>query len=191
MKSLWVAGCCSHEITGVMHLLKEANIAAQTFSSGLRFCAGDTLILCFSSAPLLGGWRYLRIIQWVASRYDIRLIVLCSDEVYRSGVVCGSNVVALNGVCGCFQLSLLLQQAVQCCLPGIENDIQTYSMWSSFWEEASQVLSISPASEPDRAAALKAYRRREGMVQRLGFVPLIKLQVFMAGFAKQSSSAMS
>ncbi len=181
MKSVWVAGCCSHETTGVIHLLKGAGIAARPLRSVFRLRAGDTLILCFSSAPLLGGWRYLRITQWVACRYDIRLVVLCPDEVYRSGIIYGSNIVVVNGVCGSIQLSLLLQQAVQRCLPGTEKDVQVY-MWSSFREKASLALSVNPASEPDKAAALKAYRRRWVMLQRLGFVSLIKLQVFMAGF---------
>lgn len=85
MEAVWVAGCSSYETTGVIHLLREGGISAGLFRPGERLRTRDTLILCFSSAPLLGWWRYLKITQWVMHRYDIRLIVLCPDEVYRAG----------------------------------------------------------------------------------------------------------
>lgn len=50
-------------------------------------------------------------------RYDIRLIVLCPDEVYRAGIVRGRNTVAVNGEGSCIHLSRSLQQAVQRRLP--------------------------------------------------------------------------
>ncbi|MDQ9272990.1 hypothetical protein KJE05_24070 [Escherichia marmotae] len=182
MEAVWVSGCSSYETTGAIHLLKERGISAGIFRPGNQFRPGDILILCFSSLPLLGWWRYLKIISWVAHRYDIRLIVLCPDEVHRAGIVCGRNTVTVNGERSCIHLSQSLQQAVQRCLS--EEILTPYRecVGLSFLERAVQALRIDPAGESDCPAARRAYYRREQMVQRLGFVSLMKLKVFMAGF---------
>lgn len=182
MEAVWVAGCNSYETTGVIHLLRGCGISAGSFRLGERLRTRDTLILCFSSAPLLGWWRYLKITQWVMQRYDIRLIVLCSDEVHRAGIVCGRNIVAVNGECSCIHLSRSLQQAVQRRLP--EEILVPYRecVRAFFLERAVQVLRIHPAGESNCLVARRAYYRREQMVLRLGFASLMKLKVFMAGF---------
>lgn len=182
MAVVWVAGCSSYETTGVIHLLRGYGISAGLFRPGERLRTRDTLILCFSSAPLLGWWRYLKITQWVMHRYDIRLIVLCPDEVYQAGIVCGRNTVAVNGERSCIHLSRSLQQAVQRRLP--EEILAPYRecVRLFFLERAVQALRIHPAGESDCPAARRAYYRREQMVLRLGFTSLMKLKVFMAGF---------
>ena len=109
---VWVSGCSCYETTGVITLLNDRGIVARDFRAGRCFCAGDTLILCLSSAPLLGWCRYLKTARWIAGRYDIRLIVLCPEVVYRSGVVCGRNMVAVNGESELFQLIQALTQTV-------------------------------------------------------------------------------
>lgn len=124
----------------------------------------------------------MKITRWLTYRYDIRLIVLCPDDVYRTDVVCGRNTVAVNGECDCVHLSLSLQQAVQCYLP----DGMPESHWDCvklpFLERASKTLRIFPIRESERSAVRRAYRKRGLMVQRLGFVSLMKLKVFMAGY---------
>ncbi|PSY59127.1 hypothetical protein C7B18_28060, partial [Escherichia coli] len=140
MEAVWVAGCSSYETTGVIHLLRGCGISAELFRPGEQLRAGDTLILCFSSAPLLGWWRYLKITQWVAYRYDIRLIVLCPDEVCRTDVVCGRNIVTVNGERSCIHLSRSLQQTVQRCLPDGMPESQWDCVKLSFLERASQTL---------------------------------------------------
>lgn len=168
METVWVAGRSSYETTGVIHLLKGCGISAGLFRPGGRLRAGDTLILCFSSAPLLGWWRYLKITQWVMHRYDIRLIVLCPDELHRAGIVCGRNTLSVNGEHSCIHLSRSLQQAVQCCLP--EKILTPY--WECiglfFLERAVQALRIHPSGEADCPAARRAYYRRGQMVQSWG-----------------------
>lgn len=116
----------------------------------------------------------------MACRYDIRLIVLCPDEVCRTDVVCGRNIVTVNGERSCIHLSLSLQQTVQRCLP----DGMPESQWDcvkSFLERASQTLRIFPVQESEDSAIRRAYQKRDLMVQRLGFVSLMRLKVFMAG----------
>lgn len=83
---VWVSGCSCYETIGVMTLLNGRGIVARDFCAGSRPGAGDTLVLCFSSAPLLGWYRYLKTVLRVAGRYDVRLIVLCPEVVYRSGL---------------------------------------------------------------------------------------------------------
>ncbi len=177
MEAVWVAGCSSYETTGVIHLLRGCGISAGFFRPGERLQTRDTLILCFSSAPLLGWWRYLKITQWVMHRYDIRLIVLCPDEVHRAGIVCGRNTAAVNGERSCIHLSRSLQQAPEEILAPYRECVRLF-----FLERAVQALRIHPAGESDRPAARKAYYRRNRMVQRLEFTSLLKLKVFMAGF---------
>lgn len=145
MEAVWVAGCSGYETTGVIHLLKGCGVSVRLFRPGERLRAGDTLILCFSSAPLLGWWRYLKITQWVAYRYDIRLIVLCPDEVCRTDVVCGRNIVTVNGERSCIHLSRSLQQTVQRCLPDGMPESQWDCVKLSFLERASQTLRIFPS----------------------------------------------
>lgn len=181
---VWVSGCSRYETTGVIHLLEGIGIVGRDFRVGNRLCPGDILILCFSSATLLGWWRYLKIVQWVADRYDVRLIVLCPDKVYLAGVICGRNIVAVNGKHGCFRLSRSLLQAIQRCLPGGRGGAYREYMKSFFLEGASQALLMYPISESDRLTAQRAYHRRSLIVQRLGFASLMTLKVFMAGFVR-------
>lgn len=182
MAVVWVAGCCSYETIGVMYLLKGCGISARLFRLGERLQSGDTLILCFSSAPLLGWWRYLKITQWVMDRYDIRLIVLCPDDVYQTGIIHGRNMQTVNGKRGGGHLSWLLQQAVQCCLLDGIPRYHLDCIKLPFLEKAVQALRILPARESDCQAARRAYYLRDQMVQRLGFASLMKLKVFMSGF---------
>lgn len=182
MEAVWVAGCSSYETTGVIHLLRGYGISAGLFRPGEQLRTRDTLILCFSSASLLGWWRYLKITQWVMHRYDIQLIVLCPDEVYRAGIVCGRNTVAVNGERSCIHLSRSLQQAVQRRLP--EEILAPYRecVRGFFWKGLFRPCGFIPPGESDCPAARRAYYRREQMVLRLGFTSLMKLKVFMAGF---------
>ncbi|EAB3093705.1 hypothetical protein C6O39_21035 [Salmonella enterica] len=182
MEAVWVAGCSSYETTGVIHLLSGCGISAELFRPGEQLRTRDTLILCFSSAPFLGWWRYLKITQWVMHRYDIQLIVLCPDEVHRAGIVCGRNTVVVNGERSCIHLSRSLQQAVQRRLPEAILAPYRECVRLFFLERAVQTLRIHPAGESDCPAARRAYYRRYRIVQRLGFISLLKLKVFMAGF---------
>lgn len=155
MEAVWVAGCSSYETTGIIHLLREGGISAGLFRPGERLRTRDTLILCFSSAPLLGWWRYLKITQWVMHRYDIRLIVLCPDEVYRASIVCGRNTVAVNGERRCIHLSRSLQQAVQRRLP--EEILAPYRecVRGFFWKGLFRPCGFIPPGSPTA-------RRQEG-----------------------------
>lgn len=191
MEAVWVAGCSGYETTGVIHLLKGCGVSARLFRPGERLRAGDTLILCFSSAPLLGWWRYLKITQWVAYRYDIRLIVLCPDEVFRTDAVCGRNTVAVNGERSCIHLFRSLQQSVQRRLP--EEILAPYRecVRGGFLERSVQTLRIHPAGESDSLAARREYYRRDRMVQRLGFTSLLKLKVFMANYINNTKELLN
>lgn len=184
MAVVWVAGRCSYEVTGVIHLLKDCSISAKIFQLGNKLLAGDTLILCFSSAPLLGWWRYLEIIQWIAYRYDIRLIVLCPDVVYRAGIAYSRNTQVVNGKLRCFYLSRSLLQAILCYLSKERPTLNRRCSILSFIERASQVLQIYPSHGAGRLAARRAYYQRDRMVQHLGFISLLKLKIFMAGFVR-------
>ena len=179
--SVWVSGMCYYETTGVIHLLNSNGIVTRNFRAGSSLCSGDILIIGFSSVPLLGWWRYLKLTQWVANRYDVQLIIICSENVYCSGVIRGRNMVAINGERELFQLTLELLPIVQnFSRKGGKEHHQKY-MWSVFQEKASQALSISPSSETDVIRARKAYSQRSLMLQHLGFATLLKLRVFMAG----------
>ncbi|HFF9411250.1 TPA: hypothetical protein ACGFB9_004946, partial [Escherichia coli] len=177
---VWVSGCSCYETTGVITLLNDRGIVARDFHSGSRFCAGDTLILCLSSTPLLGWRRYLKTARWIAGRYDIRLIVLCPEIVYRSGVVCGRNIVVVNGESALFQLVQVLTQTVLNNFQKGDKEDNQKVMWPVFLEKASEILLISPSSETDVTRARKAYRLRNLRVQHLGFSSLLQLKVFMA-----------
>lgn len=178
---VWISGCCRYETTGVIPLLNKNGIAVRDFLAGNKLCSGDTLILCLSSAPLLGWYRYLKIVQWMAGRYDVQMIVLCPEVVYRSGVVRGRNVVAVNGESGIFLLAQVLTQSVQNFFQkGDEKDCQK-DISSFSLKKVSETFLISPSSESDITRARKAYNQRSVMLQHLGFTSLLKLKVFMAG----------
>lgn len=182
MEKVRVAGFSGYETTGVIHLLRGCGISARLFRPGERLRTGDTLILCFSSAPLMGWWRYLKITQWVMHRYDIRLIVLCPDEVYQTSIVYGRNTVVVNGALGCIHLSRSLQQAMQ--HYQMEESLTPYRecLGLFFLKRAVQALRILPDWKSDKPGARRAYYLRSMIIQRLGFTSLMKLRVFMAGF---------
>ncbi|WP_243053484.1 hypothetical protein [Escherichia coli] len=165
-----------------MALLNDLGIVARDFRTGSRLCAGDTLIFCLSSAPLLGWYRYLKTVRWVAERYDVRLIVLCPEVVYQSGVVCGRNMVAVNGESELFQLIQVLTQTVLNNYQKGDKEDNQKAMWSVFLKQVSEIMLISPSSETDITRVRRAYSQRSLMLQYLGFPSLLKLKVFMAGW---------
>lgn len=179
---VWVSGCSCYETIGVMTLLNDRGIVARDFCAGSRPGAGDPLVLCFSSAPLLGWYRYLKTVLRVAGRYDVRLIVLCPEVVYRSGLVCGRNMVAVNGEGELFQLIQVLTQTVLNNFQEGDKEDKQQSIWPVFLEKVSEIMLISPSSETDITRARRAYSQRSSMLQCLGFPSLLKLKVFMAGF---------
>ena len=179
---VWVSGGSCYETTGVMALLNDRGVVVRDFRAGSRLFAGDTLILCRSSAQLLGWYRHLKTVRWVAGRYDIRLIVLCPEVVYRSGVVCGRNIVAVNGESGLFQLFQVVTQIVLNNFQEGDKEDKQQSIWPVFLEKVSEIMLISPSSETDITQARRAYSQRSSMLQYLGFPSLLKLKVFMAGF---------
>lgn len=184
MSHVWIAGYGNYETTGVIHQLKNAGITTKPLRSGRQLRKGDTLVLCFSSAPLLGWGRYLEIILWVKHRYDIRLVVLCPKDVYRTMIICGRNTIAVNGEQG---LSLLLQALLQAVQYGFPEYCQTF-YWrhtmSSSLQMAFRALQMSPSVTTERSEVFKRYQRRRAIVQRLGFSSLLKLKIFMAGLVK-------
>ena len=177
---VWVSGCSCYETIGVMTLLNDRGIVARDFCAGSRPGAGDTLVLCFSSAPLLGWYRYLKTVLRVAGRYDVRLIVLCPEVVYRSGLVCGRNMVAVSGEDELVQLVQVLTQTVLNNFQKEYKEGNQKATWPVFLEKASEILLISPSSETDVTGARRAYSQRSLMLQYLGFSSLLKLKVFMA-----------
>lgn len=116
-----------------MALLNDRGIVARDFRAGSRSGAGDTLILCLSSAPLLGWYRYLKTVPRVAGRYDVRLIVLCPEVVYRSGLVCGRNIVAVNGEDELVQLVQVLTQTELNNFQKGDNEDNQKVIWPFFW----------------------------------------------------------
>ncbi|WP_252105502.1 hypothetical protein [Escherichia coli] len=163
-----------------MALLNDQGIVARDFRAGSRPGTGDTLILCLSSAPLLGWYRYLKTVLRVTGRYDVRLIVLCPEVVYRSGLVCGINIVAVNGEDELVQLVQVLTQTELNNFQKGDNEDNQKVIWSVFLEKASEILLTSPSSETDVTRARRAYSQRSLMLQYLGFSSLLKLKVFMA-----------
>lgn len=182
MSTVWVSGGSIFEITGVDSLLSSVGISSYVFRTGNRLRDGDSLILCLSSLPLLGWARYLKIIHWVSHRYAVRMIILCPNEVYRAGIVCGRNTLVVNGEYQLAQLSLLLMLSVRYCLqPKPDLFGNQRCTCSSLWYQAFRALLISAAAAPDRSAAQKVYRQRNLIVQRLAFTSLMKIKVIMAG----------
>ncbi|MFO6428158.1 hypothetical protein ACLBOM_36450 [Escherichia coli] len=82
----------------------------------------------------------------------------------------------MNGERSCIHLSLSLQQTVQRCLPDGMPEYQWDYVKLSFLERASQTLRIFPARESEHSAIRRAYQKRDLMVQRLGFVSLMRLK---------------
>lgn len=182
--SIWITGTNNYEIIGITQMLNSRNIIVSALQPESRFNSGDCLIFCLSNVPLLGWWRYLRVIHWLSFRYDIKLIVLCPDEVYRTGIVCGKGIISVNGTCGYFQLLLSLSRILQYCLSEILVDHVQSNTTLFFKEMVSQALLHSPASKKDRSVARREYHRREMLVHRLGFRSLLALKVFIAGYIR-------
>ncbi|HAW2529161.1 TPA: hypothetical protein JLP98_003790 [Escherichia coli] len=117
MKSVWITGCNRYEVSGVVTLLKSKGVAARVYRPGGRFGEGDRLIICLSGVPLLGWWRYLRIMGWLVRRYEgVRFIVLCPAVVYDSGVTDAEDMLSVNGS---VDLMLLSESLLRCLRKGL------------------------------------------------------------------------
>ena len=187
MKSVWIAGCSSYETTGVMHLLKACGISAGLFRSGVRFRNGDTLILCLSSTHLTGWWRYLRLIQWLERRHDIRFIVLCPARIFSVKMPGGKNVIWSDGEASQASVSAHLCSALNA---GMINDTHdTGEDIDAFWAYSLMCLRETPSAEPGAGLIRKAYRRRLALLQRLNLRSVHFLRIFMSGMAMRDTAS--
>ncbi len=184
MKSVWITGCNRYEVSGVVALLKSKEVAARAYKPGDRFEKGDRLIICLSGVPLLGWWRYLRILGWLVRRYKgVRFIVLCPAVVYDSGVTDAENTLSVNGS---VDLMLLSASLLRCLRKG--QSVGTSGTagrrrgWSGFRRVASWCLRMRPAESVEGIQLRREYRLRAQLLRETGFHTLLALEVFMAGY---------
>ncbi|EGI6182050.1 hypothetical protein VW37_004536 [Salmonella enterica subsp. houtenae serovar 51:z4,z23:-] len=111
--NIWLAGVFSYEVTGVELVLAKQSVRCMKVNSGTQITSRDTLILCLSSTPLVGWWRYLRLIQWLEKYYEINLIVLCPARIFLMNIFCGENVIWLNGEASLISVSGFLYCALK------------------------------------------------------------------------------
>lgn len=185
--SVWIAGVCTYETLGVAEILRRSAVPVSLFCPGMRFCSGDVLVLCVSQAPLLGWWQYLKLAGWLSRRYDIRLLVLCPEIVYRSGVVGGRNIEPVNG-----------ERAVPLLTEDIGRTLRqnvwrragkkSNSISADFWNLAVCCLQLKPSDETTLQQLRREYQRRNLLLQETGFETLLCLRIFMAGYRQSGAS---
>ncbi len=184
--NIWLAGISVYETAGVEALLADRGIKGKIFRRGDRLMKGDSLVLCFSEIPLLGWWRWLRLIQWLSARYSVCLIVLCPSVVYSMKILHGKNIVPVNGEQGkkglCDRLCSVLCRLRNERVNGKQGRNEGIYR---FWRGASRCLLENPLSEQERNLVRKAYHRRAGLLLGCGLGSLHVLRVFMAGFNLQ------
>lgn len=185
--SVWIARVCTYEVSGVAEILKRSAVPVSVFRPGNRFCPGDVLVLCVSQAPLLGWWQYLKLTGWLSRRYDIRLVVLCPEMVYRSGVVRGRNIETVNGERAVSLLTEDIRRALQ------QNvwrraGKKSCNMSADFWDLAVCCLQLKPSEEMTLQQLRREYQRRNLLLQETGFETLLCLKVFMAGCLQAGAS---
>ncbi len=177
--NIWLAGVVSYEVTGIELMLAEQSVRGIKVGTGTRFASGDILILCLSSTIQIGWWRYLRLIQWLNNRYDIKLIVLCPVQMLFMKVFCGENVVWLNGNTSLAFLSdslgYVLKEKNRDMIKNAGKDI------NEFWHYAFMCLREEPSAEVKAGSSKKAYYRRLSWLRRLNFNSMHSLRVFMSG----------
>lgn len=177
--NVWLAGVSSYEMTGVELILAEQFVRGVKVSIGTRFIPGDTLVLCLSSTIRIGWWRYLRLIQWLKKRYEIKLIVLCPAQIYSIRLLSGDKVIWLNG-----EISLASISEHLSCARKVENNgiiRNTGECINEFWKYALMCLQEKPSAEVRISLSKKAYRRRLSLLRRLNFSSIHSLRVFMSG----------
>lgn len=177
--SIWLAGMSPYEVSGVEATLASRAIRGLRFCPGSRLMPGDMLVLCISDTPLSGWWRYLRLIQWLSERYGGGLIVLCPPFVYSTEIICGKNIVTINGSQGIEFLSEELFLALQ----KFWNEEVTSSRYRCddirrFWQEAFMCLLENHC----RNSARRACYRRVSLFRYYGVDSLHHFRVFMSGF---------
>lgn len=184
VRLVWIVGVCSYEVSGVEELLKRVAIPVRSFRPGNRLSSGDVMVLCFSQAPLMGWWKYLKLTGWLSQRYDFRLIVLCPEVVYRSGVVKGRNIVAVNGERA---VSLLAEDLMHALQHNMSRRFSSYhsNMSQDFWGQSVCCLQTTPSEEITLQQLRKWYRRRSLLLQHTGFETLLCLKIFMTGYRQQ------
>ncbi len=186
MKSVWITGCNCYELLGLVSFLEAEGVVARVYRPGDRFGEGDRLIIGLSGVPLLGWWRYLKILGWLARRYEkVWFIVMCPEVVYVSGMTDGEKIMSVNGS---MNLTLLTASLLRC-------------LRDERSDEASGIVRCSGrrrGGTESRIAALrcrrmrlikteygiqlrKEYRLRARLLRKAGFYTFLALNVFMAG----------
>ncbi|EAX7734110.1 hypothetical protein AIX81_21475 [Salmonella enterica] len=177
--NVWLAGVFSYEVTGVELVLAKQSVRCMKVNSGTQITSRDTLILCLSSTPLIGWWRYLRLIQWLEKRYEIKLIVLCPARIFSMSIICGDNVIWLNGD----ESLISVSEFLYCALKEGKKDIIKNSgeNISKFFWGGLMCLREHPSDEEEKCLTRKAYHRRRSLLRRLNLNSMHFLQVFMSG----------
>ncbi|HBC6071614.1 TPA: hypothetical protein KEW16_002098 [Escherichia coli] len=171
--SIWLSGVVSYELTGVKLMLSEYPVKVQAVTSDTQFTQGDTLILCLGSTPLIGWWRYLRLIQWLEKAFGLNLIVLCPEKVCTMNLFCGGKVTFLN--MNSFSASV---PEVLLCARKKEPEIRNTDR---FWFYAFMCLREEPSVEVNDNPKRRAYYRRHFLLRKLNFSSIHLLRVFMSG----------
>ena len=177
--SIWLAGVVPYEVVGVELMLIEQSVRGAMINSGTQFASGDTLILCLSDTPLNGWWRYLRLIHWLRNRYEIKLVVLCPEQIFLMNLFCGERIVWLNGEASLASVSKCLCCALKSKNKGIiENSEENIN---DFWKSATTCLREVPSMEMNINSSKKSYVRRLSLLRKLNFDSMHSLRVFMSG----------
>ncbi|HBJ0986193.1 TPA: hypothetical protein LAP77_003061 [Escherichia coli] len=171
--SIWLTGVVSYELTGVKLMLSEYPVKVQTVTSDTQFTPGDTLILCLGSTPLIGWWRYLRLIQWFDKTFGLNLIVLCPEKVCSMNLFCGGKVAFLS--MNSFSASV---PEVLLCARKKEPEIRNTDR---FWFYAFMCLREEPSVEVKGSSKRRAYYRRQFLLRKLNLSSIHLLRIFMSG----------
>lgn len=171
--NIWLAGVVPYEVTGVESVLAKYSVSGRRINSETRFTSGDVFILCLGSTPLIGWWRYLRIIKWLESRYEIKLIVLCPEIIYSMNIFCGKKVTFLN-------IESFSDSVLNFLWYAPEEEYK--EKWiDRFWLYAVMCLREDPSVEVKGNLAKRAYHRRCILLRKLNLSSIHLLRVFMSG----------
>lgn len=175
--NILILGNDLYEKIGIKTILSKNLIRSIYFNSNINLSQGDVIIICASSAPLLGWWKYLYLAYIFNKQYGMYVIITCPEKIHNAFLIRKCGITLISGSISLYGFSDNLLSAIRYF---IEKKTSVTKDTNSFWE--SFLTNISKYEKTCQKNSTTNYHYRSTLLQRLGFESWHVLRVFMTGY---------
>ncbi|EBT5667979.1 hypothetical protein CL314_23545 [Salmonella enterica] len=163
-----------YEVSGVKALLESKGYSASSLSERVP-ASGDVLIVALSSMPVLGWWKYQRMLDELVHDVACRVVLLVPDEL-RDAVSGMINAIVLSGDVALSVFIRELQVVIRSWTQREDGQYKTRRLLSSKMLEALELIATGSIADNKTE-----YCHRHLALYRLNFRSVTQFRQFIAG----------